>query len=180
MMFGGNFAPRNWAFCDGQLLQISQYTALFSLLGTTYGGDGRTTFALPELRGRAPMNAGNLNGSSPSFIRGAYGGVTDLTLSLQELPNHLHTGQSRINGKFTFNASSAAGDTNDPTGAYLTTVTDNLYTLDKSQEMGSELVDFTQNLNLSNKGGSQPHNNMQPYQVVNFVIALTGVYPSRS
>ncbi|MCB0641578.1 MAG: phage tail protein [Phaeodactylibacter sp.] len=180
MMFAGNFAPRGWAFCEGQLLQIAQYTALFSLIGTSYGGDGRTTFGLPDFRGRVPNSQGQTPGGN-NFPLGHKGGVTDVTLSLLEMPQHNHTGQSRIQGKFTFLASPNAGTTNDPTNGYLSATTSNMY-IDKATataEMGSVPVDFNTNLNLSTAGGSQPHTNMQPYLPLNFVIALQGIYPNR-
>lgn len=180
MMFGGNFAPRGWAFCQGQLMPIAQYTALFSLLGTTYGGDGRTTFALPDFRGRMPNSQGQLTGGD-IYPLGRKAGAPEVTLNVLQMPSHIHTGQSRIQGKFTFLASPNSGNTNDPTGAYLTTTTSDLYISKAAAtaEMGSETVDFNTNLNLNFAGGNQPHTNMQPYQVLNFVIALQGIYPQR-
>ncbi len=164
MMFAGTFAPRGWAFCDGQLLPISENTALFSILGTTYGGDGRTTFALPDLRGRAPMHAGTGPGLSPRPLGDAVGAET-VTLTTQDMPSHNHEmvvsndaantdrqGDAML-GRATIYVSSPAPT--DPTSALASTT-------------------------ISAAGGNQPHNNMQPSLAVNFIIALTGIYPSRS
>jgi microcystin-dependent protein len=170
IMFGGNFAPRNWAFCDGQLLPISQNTALFSILGTTYGGDGRTTFALPDLRGRAAMHAGTGPGLSPRRL-GEEGGTESNTLSINEMPTHTHIA--------TTNCVGAAGNANTAPG--------NLWSNDAGNQSGtySSTTGTTDAMaanavTLANTGGSIPVNNLQPYQVVNFIIALQGVFPSRS
>ncbi|AEV33753.1 microcystin-dependent protein [Owenweeksia hongkongensis DSM 17368] len=165
IMFGGNFAPRGWAFCDGQLLPISQYTALFSILGTTYGGDGRTTFALPDLRGRVPVHAGSGSGPGLSLKRvGEKGGAENVTLSEAQMPAHNHA----IHG------SNVGGDDSDPTtGNGFGTAANDLYIeTAPSTNMGSGV--------MSNAGGGQAHTNMQPFGCVNFIIALQGVFPSRS
>jgi microcystin-dependent protein len=160
-IFAGNFAPRGYAFCDGQLLQISQNTALFSLVGTTYGGDGRTTLGLPNLQGRAPMGARNGPGLTPRSL-GQWGGVEQVTLSEAQMASHAH-------------ALRAGGPTNrsDPQNALFGTTenpaygaTANLVAMDGAA--------------IGSTGGGQPHANMQPFLVLNFIIALTGVYPSRS
>ncbi len=148
-MFAGNFAPRGWALCNGQLLQISQNTALFSLLGTTYGGDGKSTFALPNLQGRAPMHAGSGPGLSPHFL-GEEAGVNSVTLLTSEMPSHSHL----LLGT---NARAGVGS---PDGNVL------------NRGMDPNMV--------GPSGGSQPHNNMQPYLALTFIIALQGVYPPRS
>jgi microcystin-dependent protein len=154
-----NFPPKGWAFCNGQLMQISQNQALFSLLGTNYGGDGRATFGLPNLQGRVPIHVGP---SHPT--QGTTGGEEAHTLVANEMPAHTHTasGQSQ-------NASTGAPNNNFlagvPTFAYRTALT-NLLTLDPSTVMPS--------------GGGQPHENRQPFLVLNFIISLQGVFPSRN
>lgn len=150
-----NFPPKGWAFCDGQLLPINQNQALFSLLGTTYGGDGRVNFALPNLQGRAPVHVGN------GIVLGQQGGETSHTLNSSELPAHTHvpTGSS--------NAASATG----PTG--------NLWATKASIFAGS--ADTAMNpACITAVGGNQPHENMSPYLVLNFIIALQGQFPSQN
>ena len=141
-MVGFNFAPRGWAKCDGQLLPISQYNALFSLLGTQYGGDGRTTFGLPDLRGRFAMHQGSGSGLTTRVMGQKIGTETE-TLTIGQIPSHDHTTTS--------------------CGA--------------SQSYASSTTDAVQ---IANVGGGQAHNNMPPFQVVNYVIALEGLYPSRN
>lgn len=163
IMFAGNFAPRGWALCDGQLLPISANQALFSILGTTYGGDGRTTFQLPNLQSRVPMHAGRGPGLSPRPL-GSMGGTESETLSIGQMPMHNHL----------VHAANQGGDDSNPlTGQAFGTDGDDLY-LEASQStaMPSGVI--------TNNGGSQPHNNVQPFQCVNFIIALVGIYPSRS
>jgi microcystin-dependent protein len=163
VMFAGNFAPRGWAFCQGQLLAISQNTALFSLLGTTYGGDGRTTFALPDLRGRIAIHHGRGPGLS-DYRQGQRGGVERVTLLPTEIPAHSHTGQ--------INTSASAGSESSPAGNYI------------AAHPGAFSEDTTgakiEGVVTGNTGGNQPHNNMQPYLAVNYIIALQGTYPSRN
>ncbi|MDX1408034.1 MAG: tail fiber protein [Saprospiraceae bacterium] len=165
VMFGGNFAPRGWALCDGQLLSISANTALFSILGTTFGGDGRTTFGLPDLRGRVSVHAGNGPGLQPISL-GAKGGSNDVTLTVQQIPAHSHAGH--------VNASTGGGDDTDPTGRYPGAANFDFYAESTNAQMNANSVA------TANTGGNQSHNNMQPYQAVNYIIALQGVYPSRS
>jgi len=157
-MFGGNFAPAGWMFCEGQLLPISEYETLFNLIGTTYGGDGQSTFALPDLRGRVPVHQGN------GFILAEQGGVEEVTLTVNQIPAHSHP-------------LLASGDL----GNQLTT-TGNL--LSNSQGAIPYIEDVT-TLNMSSSaitpvGGSQPHTNFQPYLCVNFIISLFGIYPSQT
>ena len=154
-----NFAPKGWAFCNGQLLALSQNTALFSLLGTMYGGNGQTTFALPDLRGRTPIHIGQ------GFVQGQAGGQEAHTLTLSEMPAHNHF----------LMASSTQGDDFNPPGEVL------------AREVGMVYRPFAgstpQALNpalITNYGGSQAHENRQPYLVLNFVIALQGIFPSRN
>ena len=162
-IFAGNFAPRGWAFCDGQLLPISQNTALFSLIGTTYGGDGRTTTALPNLQGRAPMHPGRGPGLTSRRL-GERGGVETVTLTEAQMPAHNHILRATV----------ARGGVSTPTGnAFNTSSGETAYHApDTNVGMSSAMAADT--------GGSQAHNNMQPYLTINFIIALVGLYPSRS
>ena len=161
-MFAGNFAPRGWAFCDGQLLAVSQNDALFSLLGTIYGGDGRTTFGLPDMRGRIPIHAGSGPGLSPRRL-GAKAGAEKVTLTTNQLPSHTHPIQG----------SSALADSTDPGGRVPAqgTAIDLYATSAPSINFSSSAV--------TNIGGSRSHSNLMPFLCINFIIALFGIYPSR-
>lgn len=151
------FAPRGWAFCNGQLLPIAQNQALFSLLGTTYGGDGRTTFALPDLRSRTPLHMG------ASFALGQSGGEEAHTLGTAEVPVHTHSV-----------AATAATATKQPPGG-------NVWAARSSPTYSNAAPDSQADPSaLANAGGGQPHQNLQPYLVLNFAIALVGIFPSRS
>ena len=162
-IFAGNFAPRGWAFCNGQLLPIAQNTALFSLIGTTYGGDGRTTTALPNLEGRAPMHPGRGPGLTDRRL-GQRGGVETVTLTEAQMPNHHHP----------FMASPSPGESPSPGGnAFGRPVGGSIY------GAATNLVPMAEQA-LPAAGGSQAHNNMQPYLAINYIIALVGLYPSRS
>lgn len=166
-MFAGNFAPRGWAFCDGQLLAVAQNDALFSLLGTIYGGDGRTTFGLPDLRGRAAMHAGNGPGLS-TYRLGAKGGQERVTLTTNEMPLHNHG--------VTMRAESRGGNLTDPGGNMLASGSSIFRTNTPADDVRMDAAMIRQN----NVGGSQSHNNLPPFQAVNYIIALVGIYPSRS
>ncbi|MDQ3898292.1 MAG: tail fiber protein [Actinomycetota bacterium] len=160
MMFAGNFAPRGWAMCNGQILPIAQNTALFSILGTTYGGNGQTTFALPDLRGRVPMHFGQGPGLSARTL-GEQGGEESVTLIQAQLPQHSHTA----------NATSADATSSKPDGAV--------------PASGGAYAPASDGTTMSpgfitGGGGNQPHDNMQPYLAINFVIALEGIFPSRN
>jgi len=158
-----NFAPKGWAFCDGQILPISQNTALFSLLGTTYGGDGRSTFALPNMQGNAPMHPGQGPGLSLHDL-GETGGSENVTLLESEMPLHTHT----------LGSINQPGEDRTPEGELLSkAVGGNLY------GNATNLVPFNFNA-LPPAGGSLPHNNMMPYLTLNFCIALQGVFPPRT
>jgi microcystin-dependent protein len=152
-----NFAPKGWALCNGQLLPINQNQALFSLLGTTYGGDGRVNFALPELRGRAQVHMGNGN------TLGERAGQEAHTLTIQEIPSHTHTG----------NVSSSNGAAIIPTGTVLAKTPNAPY------HDPTNLVSMDPGT-LASVGGSQPHLNMQPHLVLSFCIALQGIFPSET
>lgn len=162
-MFGGNFAPVNWAICNGALLQVSQYDALFSLLGSIYGGNGRTTFALPDLRGRMPIHSGSGPGLSPRNI-GSKGGSETVSLTVNNLPSHTHV----------WKASGTAGNSGQPTEKVLATAPNPIYVDDISSttNMSSSMID--------NTGGDSSVNNLMPYLTINFIIALQGIYPSRN
>jgi microcystin-dependent protein len=163
-MFGFNFAPVNWALCAGQLMSISQNTALFALLGTMYGGDGVTTFALPDLRGRVPLGAGQGLGLS-NYNQGQQGGEENHTLITQEMPQHTHQVSASAASDATTPANNFLGDDpRNPVNVYNTTSDGTL--------MNARMIGVA--------GGSLPHNNMQPYLCINYCIALQGIFPSRS
>jgi microcystin-dependent protein len=165
-IFPFNFPPTGWAFCDGQILPLSQNTALFSLLGTTYGGDGKSNFGLPNLQGSAPMQAGQGPGLSLREL-GESGGEQTVTLLQSEMPSHPHTA----------NASSGSGSSHDPTNNVWATA----QVARQGQKLYGSAGGATMNpLALSPAGSSFPHNNMMPYLVLNFCIALQGVYPPRT
>ena len=166
-IFGFNFPPSGWAFCNGQLMAISQNTALFSLLGTYYGGDGKSNFALPNFQGNAPLNYGQGAGLS-QYVLGEVGGEQSVTLLQTEMPSHSHAA----------NAYAGAGGQNPGpanTWSELTQRGQQAYTPSNSDHN----VTMSPNA-LSVVGGNQPHNNMQPYLTLNFCIALQGVFPARS
>jgi microcystin-dependent protein len=165
VLFAGNFAPRNWAFCMGQLLAISQNTALFSILGTTYGGDGQTTFALPDLRGRAPLQQGQAPGL-PSYTLGEVSGVPTVTLLSMQMPMHNHT----------LNVDPNSGDQITPQGHVLAAEASGAAAIYASSPIAASMNPMTIGL----AGGNQPHDNMQPYLGINYIIALYGIYPSRN
>lgn len=162
-IWAGNFAPRGWAFCNGQILPIAQYTALFSLIGTFYGGDGRSTFALPNLMGRVPVGAGTGPGLSPYSV-GQSGGTESVTLVGQHMPSHNHA----------LAAVQRSGDLADPSGRVLArAASGNTYhAVDSTVQMAESA--------LGQAGGGQAHNNVQPYLALSFIIALQGIYPQRS
>ncbi|MBE2201574.1 MAG: phage tail protein [Anaerolinea sp.] len=165
IMFGGNFAIRGYATCDGQLLPIAQNTALFSILGTTYGGNGQTTFALPDLRGRAPIHMGQGPGLS-NYTLGQVGGSETVTLIQSQMPAHNHT----------LNVHSGTADSQSPVNNLLSGEA-----AGATFVYSSESPDATANPNsIAPAGGSQPHNNQSPYLTLNFQIALVGVFPSRN
>ncbi len=155
-LFSFNFAPQGWALCNGQLLPINQNQALFALLGTTYGGDGRVNFALPDLRGRVPIHVGD------GHTLGERAGETSHTLTTAELPGHTHT----------VNASSGPGDAVVPTGNILASPLNQSY--HAPDQAPTTLIPGS----IANVGGSQPHQNLQPYLTISFCIALQGIFPS--
>ncbi|QHS55837.1 phage tail protein [Mucilaginibacter sp. 14171R-50] len=170
-IFAGSFAPSGWFFCDGTTLAISQYSALFSLLGTTYGGDGMQTFNLPDLRGRTPIHAGNGQGRGVSkYVQGQIGGVENVTLTVQQMPAHTHV----------INAVSTDGTALTPTGAYPATSPGDPLTGAGVNIYSTATPDVTMNNGtLTPAGGSQPVNVVTPYLGINYIIAWQGIYPSR-
>jgi microcystin-dependent protein len=165
-----NFAPRGWAFCNGQILPIAQNTALFSLLGTTYGGNGQTTFALPDMRGRASLSSGQGPGLS-SYDLGQVGGTESTTITINQMPTHNHTYVPRQA------ASGNAADNANPDGAFPAKAGVDMYTgTTDGTFMGSPTAVQT----TGNAGGSQPTSILQPYLVLNYCIALEGIFPSRN
>ena len=198
-MFAGNFSPRGWAFCNGQLMSINDNQALYSLLGTTYGGDGRTTFALPDLRGRVPIHPGHGPGLS-DYALGEKGGTETVTLTQNQMPSHSHVaianstgGTANINATAVLHADST-GATNDPNGNFPANVPNlgpqqiKAYgsAADITMNAGAVTVTGTVDLGtipaptIMNNGGSQWHTNLQPFECVNFIIATVGQFPSRN
>jgi microcystin-dependent protein len=155
-MFAGNFAPAGWMFCEGQLLPISENETLFQLIGTTYGGDGQSTFALPDLRGRIPLHQGN------GFLLAETGGVEEITLTVNQIPAHSHPAMAQFDQSAT-----QPGPGN---GVWGSSTTPLFSTTTPTQAMLPQVV--------SSVGGSQPHTNFQPYLCIDFIISLFGIFPS--
>jgi microcystin-dependent protein len=158
-LFAGNFAPAGWKFCAGQLLPISQNENLFKLIGTTYGGDGQSTFALPDLRGRVPIHQG------AGFALAQDGGVETITLTVAQLPAHSHPAVA---------SSGAAGQASPANGSWMANSTLKTYAA------GSAATSLMAGTNIGPAGGSQPHDNMLPYVALNYIISLFGVFPSQT
>ncbi|MHA7129204.1 phage tail protein [Algoriphagus namhaensis] len=182
--FGPTWAPRNWMPCAGQLLAISQYTAFFSLIGTIYGGDGRTSFALPDLRGRVVVGSGSGTGLSPRS-NGQSGGAESIHLNVLEMPSHNHAATTTLSSASVQIATSASGTTNTPAaGNHPGLVTDvngdpvNMYASGGSPI--SSQVTGSASTQIANQGGSQAHQNMQPWLSVLPIICFQGIFPSRS
>ena len=164
VLFGGNFAPRNWALCQGQLLSISANTALFSILGTTFGGNGTTTFGLPDLRGRAAVGAGQGPGLS-NYTIGEMTGTETVTLTVNQMPSHNHTVAPQ--------AKNGAGDDTNPGGTkYMATASTDLYANSPNVAMGPSTSSLT--------GGNQPVSIIQPVLCINYIICVSGIFPSRN
>lgn len=161
-LFAGNFAPNGWAFCDGQILSIAENEVLFNLIGTLYGGDGQSTFALPDMRGRVPMHQGS-NGQS-NYLAGQNGGVENVTLTAAQMPAHTHGLRA---------STQAAKAADDSTNAFGSSTSANYY--------GAGTPTLTMDAGmLSNIGGGLVHNNMGPFTALNFIISLFGVYPTQN
>ena len=157
-MFAGNFAPEGWKFCEGQILPIPDYETLFNLIGTTYGGDGQSTFRLPDLRGRIPLHSGN------GFVLGEIAGVESVTLTVSQIPAHTHAALG----------ANAAATTVDPTNNVPATTSTNV------MGYGSDLPASISPSAVTSVGGSQPHDNFQPYLCVDFIISLFGIFPTQN
>ena len=175
-MFGGNYAPRSWALCDGQLLAISSNTALFSILGTTYGGDGRTTFGLPDLRGRVAMHPGSGPGLTPARLGEKKGNETT-TLSVANMPTHNHGAGLHVSSANATQSAATAGSTIGTPGAisgrdFAGTFGFNAGTPDVAMNAGA--------VTTANNGSSQAFSNEQPSTAVNYIICINGEYPSRN
>ena len=183
--FAGNFAPRTWAFCEGQLLAISSHTALFSILGTTYGGDGRSTFALPDLRGRTMIGPGTGPGLTPRAL-GARGGSETNTLTTLQMPSHTHGSTATVSGTAALPAYADEASTDEAENNYLANVastdgnTKIYHTASDGATLGHGIVTGTATVTIFNSGGSQPFNNMQPWLGIYYIICLTGIFPSRN
>jgi microcystin-dependent protein len=165
--FGFNYAPKGWAQCNGQLLSIAQNSALFSLIGTYYGGDGRTTFALPDLRGRVALNQGQGPGLS-NYVIGQTSGTESVTLTTDQIPSHSHIATLRGN--------SEEANSQEASNKSFGVAENNIYN-SNNPENGETLNSGS--VQVAPVGGNQPHNNMQPYLTVNYCIALVGVFPPR-
>lgn len=183
IIFAGNFAPRGWAFCDGQLLPISANSALFSLLGTVYGGDGRTTFGLPDLRGRVAIGPRNGPGLS-DYRQGARGGEENVVLNTTQIPAHTHPATATASSTATMMAEGQAGTDPNP-GNKMLAAGSNIFRENARAEdvimdpaMVSVNTDVT--VTVGNAGNNLDHENRQPYLAINYIIALQGLYPSRS
>ena len=159
-MFGGNFAPVGWAFCQGQIQAISENDALFNLIGTTYGGDGQTTFALPNLASRVPVHMGS------GHVLGEVAGTESVTISVQQMPIHTHA----------FQASSSSGGSANPSGQTLATTAASATIYSAPQDDPTPMAAQE----VQQAGGSQPHDNVQPFLAVNYIISLFGIFPSQS
>ncbi|WP_064966024.1 phage tail protein [Tenacibaculum ovolyticum] len=190
VLFGGNFAPRGWALCEGQLLPISQYNALFAILGTIYGGDGRTTFALPDLRGRAAISSGRGPGLSDRRL-GSRSGQEVHTLTTLEMPSHNHLTQNTNSADQHIILSSSNGVNETPqsgdvpavgnyTSGVVSKKTKNFGPPTAGNAVNGQAISGNAGLTILNNGGNQPHNNMQPYLTTNYIIALQGQFPSRN
>ncbi|WP_076864585.1 phage tail protein [Bradyrhizobium mercantei] len=164
-MFGGNFAPAGWNFCDGSQLAISEYETLYNLIGTTYGGDGQVTFAVPDLRGRLPIHMGTAS-SGTTYNIGEAGGVETVTLTTQTIPQHSHA----------FIASTQTGTGTNPQGNVLDQVTGTIAMYIDGQPPDGPMASGM----LTNTGGNQPHENLQPLLCVGFIISLFGIYPTQT
>lgn len=167
-LFAGNFAPNGWMYCSGQILPISEYDTLFNLIGTTYGGDGQSTFALPNMQGRLPIHNGSHNGTT--YVIGSNGGVEEVTLTTSQIPSHSHTmvGMAPTGAAPQGNATHQSPLSRLPAGGSI-----KAFTATQPDVMLNAAA-------IDSAGGSQPHSNLMPYLCVNFIISLFGVYPTQN
>lgn len=173
MMFGGNFAPRGWANCDGSLLSIAQNTALFSILGTTYGGNGQTTFGLPDLRGRVPIHYGQGPGL-PAYSLGQMGGTETVTLTPAQMAQHQHP----VTASFHIGVSGNNPNTDEAAGSFISNNSTPIFAT--ASAPGNFLGGVSNNISFGLSGGNQPFSVLQPYLAITFIIALEGIFPSRN
>lgn len=180
-LFAGNFAPRTWAYCAGQLLSINANQALFSLLGCTYGGDCRTTFALPDLRSRTAVGEGSGPGLS-HYSLGQKTGQDYVILTSTNIPSHTHTIQDNLAGAVAPGCSADDATTDDPSGAYpaLPPNGETIYNASRDGAMANAPLAFSGSVTCLTAGGSQSHTNMQPFLAMNYIICLQGIFPSRN
>lgn len=176
-IFAGNFAPRNWAFCNGQILPINSNQSLFSLFGTMYGGDGRTTFALPDLRSRVPVGIGQATGQPANFTQGEKIGTEFNILNQSQLPPHNHVGVFSGNMAMPCNNASP-NDGDDPSGHYYQVVSEDTYSENPNTHLGPLSTALT--AQVFNNGGGQGMENRQPVLAISFIVCLQGIFPSRN
>ncbi len=177
MLFAGNFAPEGWFPCDGRLLSVQQYAALYSLLGTYYGGDGVNNFGIPDLRGRVPIGVGQGSGLTNRYL-GEKSGYETVPLNSSQLPAHTHTASMQATGHIM--ADSAVGEDDSPAGNSLAKAPSDFYSTETpTTAMNANSVAVTGTVTVDQAGGNQAHANMQPYQALTYCIAWQGVYPQR-
>jgi microcystin-dependent protein len=167
-MVGFSYAPRGWEFCDGRLIRVEENPTLYALLGTTYGGDGYNTFALPDLRGRVPIHVGSGAGPGLSnYARGQKGGTETVTLTTQHMPSHNHSANLHVN--------SGSGNTDNPNGNYIASNSEGI----KHYSNTADSIANSGNISVTTNGSDNPHTNIQPYLGINYVIATDGLFPPR-
>ncbi|MEM1220482.1 MAG: tail fiber protein [Bacteroidota bacterium] len=186
-MFAGNFAPKGWLFCHGQPLDTTTHSALYTILGITYGGDGRTFFNLPDLRGRIPIGPGQVNGRAESYQAGHLGGKEEESLSVQQIPSHHHQLSVTLYGHFEIDCSDEQGDQQSPARNYpaVGAQAPKLYGFPSapnhfaSMAQDALTIQVDAEVNLADAGGSESHTNMAPFQSINFIICNVGIYPTK-
>ncbi len=179
-LFGGNFAPRQWMLCQGQILAIGQYDALFALIGTTYGGNGQTTFALPDLRGRRAVHAGQGPGLSDYYL-GEMEGSEEVTITQSTMPIHAHPILGGIEVSMGIYGSSSDPDSATPKDSYFATADENIYGTPGDAQFGApQITTGFSGMSLAVTGGAQPIGILSPYQALNFIICVEGLFPSRN
>ncbi len=180
-IFTGNFAPRNWMLCEGQTLQISQNSALFAVIGTIYGGDGRSTFALPDLRGRKAVGAGNGPGLTNIMV-GSKGGAEKVSLNVNQIPSHTHTADVSVTTTVKIPVNSTESSSTLPSSKYLgkTTVATYIDEPGTDEYLADPEVTTEASITLGTSGNSQPHENRDPFLAVNYIIAIDGTMPARN
>ncbi len=179
-IFAGNFAPRSWAFCDGQLLSVDQNQSLFSLLGTTYGGDGRTTFGLPDLRGRAPIHAGQ-GASLSNYNLGQNGGEETVALTESEIPSHNHDASATVETEVTLPVNDSESESLSPNGNYLAKSRVTAYSdTTNGTYLAKTEATSTATVTVGSTGGAQQHENRPPYLAVHYIICIQGIFPTQN